>query len=249
LRYLLNHADSILAMSNGVLRWALHQSQRAPRVLDRVFHLGYRKSLEQIVKTPEWLRNKEGRKLVIYVGTFGASYELSLMVSAARRFHESGREDVCFVLAGAGEQENQLRKAAQDLPNVVLPGWIRADEIAWLLRRAWLGVIPCRSVIDAMPNKTFEYLSAGLPVVSSLEGEMADAIETHGMGLNYKPGDEKGLYDAVKTIIDDPALRDRMSTNAGLFFEEQGDAEKIYSDYADHIEKVCGIVRQHGSRH
>lgn len=249
LRYLLSHADSVLAMSQGVLKWALHQARRAPRTLDRVFYLGYRRSRECVVNTPEWLRGREGQRLVVYVGTFGASYELSLMISAARRFHASGRDDVCFVLAGTGEQEGQLRRAICDLPNVVMPGWIQTKEIAYLLHRACLGVIPCRSVIDAMPNKTLEYLSAGLPVVSSLEGEMADTIEKHDIGLNYRPGDETGLYGVVKTIIDDPAIRERMSANARIFFNEHGDADKIYSDYADHVERVCEIVGRHGSGH
>jgi glycosyltransferase involved in cell wall biosynthesis len=247
LRYLLKHTDSILAMSKGVLQWALHQAHRTPGNLDRVFHLGYNRSRGGKVESPGWLSGREGERVVVYVGTFGASYELPLLVSAARRFHNAGRKDVCFVLAGTGEQEETLRQAISDLPNVVMPGWISTDEIAGLLRRAWLGVIPCRSVVDAMPNKTFEYLSADLPVVSSLEGEMAETIERHAMGLNYRPGDEKGLYQALKTIIDDAALRERMSTNAGCFFYEHGDADKIYDDYAGHIESVCEIVGRHGS--
>ncbi|HPQ05673.1 MAG TPA: glycosyltransferase family 4 protein [Syntrophales bacterium] len=238
LDYLLGRATGILAMSGGVLRWALHHARREAHAYDGVFYLGYPK-VESAQGPPVWLKDHTGQKLITYVGTFGRSYELPLVVEAARRFHHSGRRDVCFVLAGTGEQEAELRHRSRDLPNVVMPGWLQSDEIAALLSRSYLGVIPCRSVIDAMPNKAFEYLAAGLPVVSSLEGEMADIITKWDIGLNYGAGDGDGLFQTISSLLDDQGRRDKMADNARDFFAEKGDAQKIYHAYAEHIERVC----------
>ena len=102
----------------------------------------------------------------------------------------------------------------------------------------WAGIVPCKSVKNAAPNKVFEYLSAGLPLISSLEGEMAILIEHHAIGLNYRPGDVEGLYNCIQRLSANSVLRSKMAANASRFFEEYGDADKIYAEYAEHVEKV-----------
>lgn len=65
---------------------------------------------------------------------------------------------------------------------------------------------------------------------------MANLIETHRIGLNYGPGDLTGLCLCIEKILDNPDLRDEMSSNALRFFKEYGDADKIYGDYVEHVE-------------
>jgi len=237
---LLRGADGIIAMSQGLSRWALDKVPRPAGTWDRVFYMGYRNaSFEPDDVKPSWLPEEESRKTFVYVGTFGHSYELGLLIEAAKDFLREGRKDVRFVLAGTGEQEAELQRRAAELPNTYLPGWISAGEIRALLRTAWAGVIPCRSVAGALPNKVFEYFSAGLPVVSSLEGEMADAIAKRGLGLNYRAGDLAGFVGAIRTLLDDEPLRGTMAVNAAAFFRQQGDADIIYDNYVRHVEALA----------
>ncbi len=236
---LLGGCDGILAVSKTMLEWALGKTGRPRGPWDRVFYIGYKKaSVPDTDAPPEWLQRIEGKKIVAYVGTFGLSYELELILKAARRFHESGREDVCFILAGIGQQERALRSKADTLPNVILPGWISASEIQLLLKRAAFGLVPCRSVKGVLPNKVFEYFSAGLPVISSLQGEMADAISRFHLGFNYTPGDLEGICEAMRNLLENPSLREKMAFNASIYFHNCGDAGRIYIDYANHIENL-----------
>jgi glycosyltransferase involved in cell wall biosynthesis len=237
-RCLLAQCDGILAISRGVLAWALNNAGRPMGLWDRVFFMGYKKGRGNPHKHLPWLRGRENQKLAVYVGTFGRSYELLLILEAARRFQEKGNDHICFVLAGTGDQAASLQQEAQNLSNVVLPGWIDSDEIQELLHCAWVGLVPCRSVVGALPNKIFEYLSAGLPVISSLKGEMAESVEKHGFGINYQEGDVKGLISALDNILENPDERDTMARNALSFFQQYGDADKIYKDYAEHIERL-----------
>ena len=131
------------------------------------------------------------------------------------------------------------------MSNVVLPGWISSEEIGMLLAKGYIGLVPCCSTENTLPNKPFEYLSAGLPLISSLEGEMADLIEKHRLGLNYQPGDVAGLCRCIEKISGNPDLREDMSSNGLKFFREYGDADKIYTDYAVHIERLVK-ARQDG---
>jgi len=242
LRFLLRNANALLAISNGCLQWGLQNAGRPPNEWDRVFFLGYKASRMSPAHgngtvLPDWLRGKDDKKILVFIGTFGFSYELLLILQAARRIEAAGKNNICFVIAGTGEQAEAVQREARGLSNVILPGWIGSNEIRMLLSRGYAGLLSCRSIEDALPNKTFEYLSAGLPVISSLEGEMADMIERFKLGINYRPGDLEGLCHAIDTLVGDTRLREEMSANALDFFRKHGDADTIYTEFAKHIEE------------
>jgi len=241
---LLSRADALAAVSRGYLQWGLDKAGRLQCPFDRVFYHGYNayakkaKNLNQKLYISDWLKGKEDQKAFIFIGTFGISYELELVLDVARRFQESGRTDICFVVAGTGEQFEMISKKASGLENVILPGWINKKAMESLLKIAYVGLVPCRSIENTMPNKPFEYLSAGLPLINSLEGEMAELVDWYQFGLNYSPGDLEGLYACIERLASDPALHGEMSNNSLEFFKKYGDADKIYDEYANHIEKV-----------
>lgn len=242
-RILLSRADAIFAVSEGYLDWGLKKSGRSRNQFDQVFYLGYQKHANSktipVDETiPKWLKRIVNLKLIIFIGTFGFSYELELIVEIASRFWESDNQDICFVLAGAGEQFSKIQTKAMNLPNVVFPGWITSSEIGLLLKYSYAGLVPCNSMQNTIPNKPFEYLSEGLPLINSLEGEMAQLIEKHQIGLNYLPGNGESLYRHVDRIAGDDSLYNMMSHNALKFFNEFGDAGVIYQNYIRAIEEL-----------
>jgi glycosyltransferase involved in cell wall biosynthesis len=244
----LAQADGLIAVSENYLRWALRYATRSACPDDRVFFLGCHQSNPDntSLDRPPWLKGREHQKLLLFIGSFGLSYELDILVKAAKQMQQTGRRDICFVIAGAGEQDSSLRMAASDLPNVIFPGWINGTEISSLLKAGYVGLLPyVKGAPQGIPNKPFEYLSAGLPIVSSLEGEMSDMIDRHGIGLNYKPGDLNSLCHIIQQLVDKPTLHKRFSSNAISFFNAYGNAESIYKDYATHVEK--GWLRIHGN--
>jgi glycosyltransferase involved in cell wall biosynthesis len=245
LSFLLKSADAMVAVSKGFLEWGLNKIQRAQTASDRVFYLGYKADLKKIANAsdtsdiPAWLKGREDQKLFIFIGTFGVSYELELVVEVARRFNKADRSDICFVIAGAGEKFDLISKKVSGLRNVVLPGWIGEKEINALLKVGFAGLVACRSVENTMPNKPFEYLSAGLPLINSLEGEMAELIDRYKLGFNYLPGDLEGLCACIERLASDSSLHNEMSRNASRFFKKYGDADKIYGEYCEFIEELA----------
>ena len=77
-------------------------------------------------------------------------------------------------------------------------------------------------------------------MISSLEGEIADLIEQHQIGLNYRAGDADGLYQCVIKLATNEQLRHKMSESAHTVFKKYGNADRIYDEYADYIEKLVG---------
>jgi glycosyltransferase involved in cell wall biosynthesis len=240
LTFLLKHADALVAVSQGYLNWGLDKIGRKKTTFDDVFYIGYKisKSINSDLFIPYWLKGREGQKIFLFIGTFGISYEIELIIDVAERFERAGKTDICFVIAGSGEKFSLISKKSIGLNNIVLPGWVEADEVATLLRLAYVGLVPCRSVENTVPNKPFEYLSAGLPIISSLEGEMAMLINQHKLGFNYLPGDIEGLYKSIKYISSDSSLHNNLSKNALNFFNRYGDANNIYNAYSELIESL-----------
>lgn len=236
-KYLLHNADGVTAMSETVLKWALRLGQRNRSHKDQVFYLGYKKNKPLPVKDLRTSTEKQ-KKCIVFVGTFGISYELSLLLEAAKYFQMQGKGGgmIQFIFAGDGEQRMELEKKAADLKNVTLTGWLGEKDLHALLNNAWAGIIPCKSVAGAIPNKTFEYLSFGVPVLSSLEGEMAGKIEEFKIGINYNHGDLNGLCEAIQKITEYPEMQAEMSRNSIFFFERFGNADSLYNQYSDYIE-------------
>lgn len=245
--FLLKNADSLVAVSKGYLKWGLDKIGRHESPFDKVFYLGYKNSNarslvneDESLGVPDWLKGREDQKVFVFIGTFGVSYELELILEAARRFSGSGRTDICFVLAGTGENFDLINKKAAGLQNVVLPGWIGEKEINALLKIGHAGLLSyIKDAPQGLPNKPFEYLSAGLPLINSLEGEMAELIDQRGFGLNSLPGDLDGLCGCIERLASDSSLHNEMSRNASQFFKKYGDADKIYDEYCELIEGLA----------
>jgi glycosyltransferase involved in cell wall biosynthesis len=242
-RRVLSQANSVVAVSDGYLRWARTLGNRGSD-RDRVFMIGYDPEILNSRSplpshTELWMEERSFTHFFVFVGTFGRSYELNLVLEVARHMQRAGRNDVSFVIAGSGELQKSIEIGAQGLSNVHLAGWLTRPQISNLLSQAYAGLVPCRSTLHTVPNKPFEYLAAGLPLISSLQGEFADLVKDRSLGLNYQPSDANGLEACVARLIDTPELHESLSRNCQRFFESNCDARQIYLSFADYIESIA----------
>jgi glycosyltransferase involved in cell wall biosynthesis len=141
-------------------------------------------------------------------------------------------------MAGDGELFNEIKKKSKGLPNIFMPGWLNQAEISNLMQNSHVGVCLTTQVRDALPNKTFTYLSAGLPLISAFQGDSKKIIEKYQIGFYYPPNDVDALLECINKLYYDQYLYKKMSENARKVFDEMFDADKIYDEYAVHIEKV-----------
>lgn len=242
-RRVASSAAAIVGVSAGYLDWGLAKAARASRPTDRVIPLGYRR--------PPAANGRDGARLLSlgvdpsstiawFVGSFGRTYDLTVLAAAARHLGRAGISEVQVVISGAGEQEAMLAADTVDLPNVVRTGWLSAAEIAWMQQLASIGLMTYRpGAPQSLPNKLFEYLAAGLPVVSTLTGEAAELLAAEQVGLTAPPGDAAALADAIGSLAGEPERLRRMGAAARRLFDERFAADAVYAAYADHIEQLA----------
>jgi len=242
----LGRCTGIIGVPERYLAWGLTRARRACQVHDGVYPLGYMLP-ELNVATVALAKEKlaavgvDASKIIVwYVGTLGRSYDLVPVMRAARVLQERQQADVQFVISGVGDAEQQLHDAASSLTNVTFTGWIGAAEIAWLRQHATIGLQPyAQGARQGLPNKLFEYISAGLPVVSSLRGENEALLREHGCGVTYAAGDTADFLAKLQPLIENPTLRVEMGHRAQRLFEEHYSTEKVYGSLASHLECVA----------
>jgi glycosyltransferase involved in cell wall biosynthesis len=133
------------------------------------------------------------------------------------------------------------------MSNVLLPGWVKWPQIYSLMQKSKLGLVPIQSRFDfqlSIPNKPIEYLSAGLPILSSLKGKLESILKEYNCGLTYTEGNSEALFDAIMLLYSNKKLLTKMSQNAIELFNKCFDAEHVYTNFADHLEMIVNTAKK-----
>ncbi|MDD5167613.1 MAG: glycosyltransferase family 4 protein, partial [Syntrophales bacterium] len=243
-RQTLQSADGLIAMMPSLLSWGLTYANRQRGSYDNMFYLGYERQpmgAGHSEKILNLMKTIEGKFIVTFFGTFGLYHNPSIIVRCARKMTDI---NVHFVIAGDGELMPKIRKDAEGLSNVTLPGWLNQQDIATLLAYSHVGLCPTPRKAEFFPNKAFVYLSSGLPVISAFEGDLKEFIEKHEVGFHYQPGNEGSLESCIRKLYLSPTLHEQMSANAARVYNEHLDYEMIYQAYTDHVLNVYEAYRR-----
>jgi glycosyltransferase involved in cell wall biosynthesis len=97
--------------------------------------------------------------------------------------------NIHFILGSDGPFFSKIKKESSELNNISLTGWLAEPEISYILSFSHIGVVPANVPVEAFPNKVFVYLSAGIPIISSMMEELREITEGYQIGFYYPPGD------------------------------------------------------------
>lgn len=242
LNYVLDNADLVTAVSEKYLAWAKDHAGSSHTDSDTgpdrfmYFPIGAEAiDLSQTSPKGEFaglIAALQGKIFFSFLGSFGKSYDLGLIVDAARHFAEAGSDDVHFLVAGDGEQRTLIEDAASRLNNLTYCGWLDADNTRALLALSHVGIMPLQSVAGTFPNKPFQYMAAGLPIISSLTGDFADFVTREKIGINFDQGDMAGFIAALAQLRN-TKTQQQMSARVKKIFKTRFEQSVIYSSFAD----------------
>ncbi len=95
-------------------------------------------------------------------------------------------------------------------------GFLGRDEVANIMSQSKAGIVtfhPLPNHIDAQPNKMFEYMSAGLPIITSNFPLWKEIVEGNNCGICVNPLEPKDIADAIEYIITHPKEAEQMGQN------------------------------------
>jgi glycosyltransferase involved in cell wall biosynthesis len=229
LRKACSQASTITGLTSSYVDWAACHAGRPRTALDRVFPMAYtaNKPGPAALRAAEEFWKKQGHFLngkhfaACFFGFLGRQFDLETVIGAARRL-KSHPANFRFVLCGTGDQRGFYQRLDRDCPNILFPGWVGMAEIWSLMRLSSLGLAPYRNTcnfVGSIPNKPIEYLSAGLPIVSSLNGVLQGLLDLHQCGVTYEEGNPESLAAALVSLNADRERLRKMSANARQLYE------------------------------
>jgi glycosyltransferase involved in cell wall biosynthesis len=182
------------------------------------------------------------RKVVLYTGAIGRANRLSQLVETARLL--AGRPDILIAVVGAGMEEESIRQQIIQLglTNMILHGPRPKEAIPPIIASADI----CTAVLmntdtfkTVFPNKVFDYMACGRPVVLGIDGIIRDLVEKVDAGIFAEPENPEALRSAILTLIDNPGRAKRCGENGRLFVEKEFNRDQMATRYANLLEEAC----------
>jgi glycosyltransferase involved in cell wall biosynthesis len=220
-RFLYSRADQVLVNSpayvdhvraRGAARVALIPNGADPRMFDPTADGAAFRTAHSL----------EDRFVAMYAGAHGLSNDLGVVLDAAAMLRDAPDVKVVFLGDGKEKPALQARAAALGLGNVAfLPPVPKQD-----MPDALAGADACIAILKPLeaykttyPNKVFDYMAAGRPIVLAIDGVIREVVEAAGCGIFVPPGDSAALAAAVRVLAADPSRAREMGLAGRRYLE------------------------------
>jgi glycosyltransferase involved in cell wall biosynthesis len=179
--------------------------------------------------------------IMLYAGAHGMSNDLGVVLEAAHLLRDD--PGICFVLLGDGKEKPNLqeRAALLKLPNLRFVPSIPKTQMPQALAAAdaCLAILkPIPLYATVYPNKVFDYMAAGRPVLMAIDGVARQVVEQAEAGVFCPPGDPAQLAAVVLELAANPQRARRLGANGRRYVENHFDRLKLADQLAKLIESL-----------
>ena len=151
---------------------------------------------------------QNGEVRLLYVGRVSREKDLDLLATAYRRLRDEGLPIQLFVV-GHGPYSEEFSRS---LPEAFFTGYLTGKDLAAAYASADIFVFP--STTDTFGNVIIEAQASGVPVVVSDSGGPKELVTENETGLITKSHDVDDFVRAIRTLVVDRSLRERMGSRA-----------------------------------
>ena len=254
--------NPLVLWAMGVLEWASYHSAHrviglSPGIVEGIAHRGIARERIELVPngcdldifadaSSPW-RPAEVRPtdlMAVFAGTHGMANGLDAVLDAAFELKRRGRDDIKLLLIGSGKLKAglQARAARDNVDNVVFHDPVNKTRLAGLMAATDVGM-QCLANVPAFyygtsPNKFFDYISAGLPVLNNYPGWLAAMITQHQCGFAVPPDNPAAFADAlIQAAANRPALM-AMGERGLALAQKEFDRNLLANKWVDWVENV-----------
>ncbi len=245
---------------------AAHVVALAPGIAEGVCRTGYppprvtmipnSSDLDLFVPTDEPLHDERfgepGDFRAVFTGAHGVANGLDAVLDAAAELKRWRTTGIRIVMIGEGNQRERLMERTRQERLETHVCWVPPmpkEELARVLPRMDAGLMILRNIpafyFGTSPNKFFDYIAAGLPVINNYPGWLAGLITEHRCGLAVPPDASKSLAEAIVRLRDDPAGRREMGRQARLLAEAEFSRDRLGGQLVALLEEVHHAHRAH----
>ncbi len=182
--------------------------------------------------------------MAIFAGTHGIANGLDAILNVAKELKKREINNVKIVLIGQGKLKPQLqsRAKAENLNNVIFHDPVNKETLVKFMKSADIGLQLLANVpafyYGTSPNKFFDYISAGLPVLNNYPGWLADIIKEHECGYSIAPDNIVEFANALEHAANNKPGLLLMGENAYRLGKKEFSREELADRWVQWLEGV-----------
>jgi glycosyltransferase involved in cell wall biosynthesis len=186
-------------------------------------------------------KTKNGKIYVMYAGRIDREKGLFDLLECGKYLCEQ-RSDILFIIAGEGRDLNILKQKTKELnlqDKFLFLGQIDREQIVKWYHRASIFILP--SYHEGLPTVLLEAMSCGLPVIATNVRGNRDLISPGENGILVPAHSPEKMAEAISTLIDDEAMRNRIGQNARNTIEKKYTWDKISKKMLECYESLIEV--------
>jgi glycosyltransferase involved in cell wall biosynthesis len=162
-----------------------------------------------------------------FTGAHGVANGLDALLDVATELKRRGDTRVKLAFIGDGKEKERLAAKATELglTNCLFFPPVPKTELGAITASLDCGLMVLKDIPafyrGTSPNKFFDYIAAGIPVVNNYPGWLAGLITEHHCGIVVPPGNVAAFADALQSLAADPAGRRSMGAAARALAEKE----------------------------
>jgi glycosyltransferase involved in cell wall biosynthesis len=182
--------------------------------------------------------------VAIFTGMHGVANGLDAILDGAAELKKMQRNDIVLIFIGDGKQKKHLIERAQNenLHNCFFYDPIPKLEFGRIVASADIGLMVLSNIpafyYGTSPNKFFDYIASGLPILNNYPGWLADMISENHLGIIVPPNDPIAFAQGIIELTDNTIYRKQAGMNARKFAEEQFSRKYLSDELVTFLENV-----------
>lgn len=240
-RFLYGRADRVVINSPGfrdhVVERGAHSVELIPNGVDvEMFSDSFKSDLLKKDVGPS------GKFIVLYAGAHGEANDLEVVLEAASSLVEN--KEIVFIFIGDGKEKSSLIDKASELrldnvefyppvPKVEMPGVLASADVCLAILK------PIEAFKTTYPNKVFDYMAAGKPVLLAIDGVIREVVEEAKAGIFVQPGDGTALANALTKLWQNPSEVERMGAAGREYVGEHFDRSMQVEALGAILQEMC----------
>jgi len=180
--------------------------------------------------------------LAIFTGAHGLANGLNAVLNAAVVLKKKNFNNIKILFIGDGMLKPHLEKRAKDeqLDNCIFLDPVPKQQLASLQKSADVGLMILANVpafyYGTSPNKFFDYIATGLPVLNNYPGWLAELIKINNCGIAVAPDDPAAFAAALIYMAEHRQELKKMASNAKSLAYREFSRDKLADDFISFLE-------------
>jgi len=179
--------------------------------------------------------------LVGYVGGLGKANDVLTLLKAAMRLKNF--KQIGFIIVGSGEKREEYINFCKEnnLSNVLFLPAVPRKAARNLISQIDICIQPLHNnehFFSTLTSKTFDYLALGKPMIFCGSGDTAELLQKSGGGVVVPPEDDKPLAEAIRMLVENDNLREKMGKSARQWYKKNINFETTFNIMKKVIEGI-----------